>query len=332
MLYLSNEDVNTLLPMKHCLQVMDDLFRQEADGLVENRARQTVQLRAGGGWGGGGFHRLMMGAAFGFGAFGYKSYTPSRPGGMRYYVVLHDLETGALSAFVEAKRLGELRTGAAAGIATKYLARPDAIRVAMIGTGREARAQLEAMCGVRPIRRVKAFSRTAERREAFAKEMSAKLEIEVVPVESGQECVREADIVVTITSASTPVLEGAWLEPGMHVNAVGATSVIRREIDEEAVKRAGCIVVESREQAQDECGELIFAAERGLLRWNRVLELSQVVSGSAPGRQSAEEITLFDSLGIAAEDVAAAAYAVQRARERGLGREIDIPAMAGDAK
>src|SRR4051794_10881889 len=114
MLYLSNEDVNDLLPMKDCVKVLEQLFQQEAQGLVENRARQTVQLPQG-------FHRLMMGAAFGFNAFGFKSYTPSRPGGMRYYVVLHDLTTGALTAIVEAKRLGELRTGAVAGLATKYL-------------------------------------------------------------------------------------------------------------------------------------------------------------------------------------------------------------------
>ena len=329
MLYLSNEDINALLPMRECIQVLEDVFRQEAEGLVENRARQTVQLESGGGTGG--FHRLMMGAAFGSGAFGFKSYTPSRPGGMRYYVLLHDLKTGALSAFVEAKRLGELRTGGVAGLATKYMSRPDASCVGIIGTGREARAQIDAMCCVRPIKQVKAYSRNTERREAFAREMSVKHKIEVVPVESGAECVRDVDIVITITSASSPVLEGAWLQSGMHVNAIGATSLIRRELDEEAVRRSQRIVVESLEQARDECGELIYAAERGILRWHRVLELSQVVSGAAPGRASADEITLFDSLGVASEDVAIAAYVLEKARSQGRGREIDIPEMAGDA-
>ena len=126
MLYLDNNDVDALLPMQECVQVMEDLFTQEGQGLVENRARQTVQLEAGGGIGG--FHRLMMGAAMGFGAFGFKSYTPSRPGGMRYYVMLHDLKTGALTAFVEARRLGELRTGAVAALATKYMAKAEAAR------------------------------------------------------------------------------------------------------------------------------------------------------------------------------------------------------------
>jgi ornithine cyclodeaminase/alanine dehydrogenase-like protein (mu-crystallin family) len=323
-LYLSNDDVDALLPMKECVEVLDGLFRQEAEGKAENRPRQTVQLPAGSG-----FHRLMMGAAMGSGAFGFKSYTPSRPGGMRYYVLLHDLATGALTAFVEARRLGELRTGAAAGLATRYMARDDAAGVGIIGTGREARAQLDAMCCVRPVRKVKAFSRSAERREAFAKEMSAKHGIEVVPVDSGEACIAGADIVVTITSASEPVLRGAWLEPGMHVNAVGATQLVRREIDEEAVTRADRIVVESREQAQAECGELIFPAERGSLRWGRVHELAQVVSGAVPGRANAAEITLFDSLGVASEDVAAAAYVLQKARQQGRGREVDIPEMAG---
>jgi ornithine cyclodeaminase/alanine dehydrogenase-like protein (mu-crystallin family) len=323
MLYLSDADVNDLLPMKDCVDVMERLYLQEAEGLVENKPRQTVQLQQG-------FHRLMMGAAYGFGAFGFKSYTPSRPGGMRYYVVLHDLATGALSAIVEAKRLGELRTGAAAGLATKYMAREDATSIGIIGTGREARAQIAAMCAVRPIRSVRAFSRSAERREAFAKEMSAAYDINVTPVESAQEVVRGADIVITITSANSPVLEGAWLEPGQHLNAVGATSIARREIDEEVVKRAGVVVVENREQAQDECGELIFASERGALRWNRVHELATVVSGATKGRTSPEEITLFDSLGVASEDVAAASVVLQRAREQGRGVSVPIPERAGE--
>jgi ornithine cyclodeaminase/alanine dehydrogenase-like protein (mu-crystallin family) len=326
MLYLDDNDVDTLLPMKDCLEVIETLFRQESEGLVENRPRQTVQVRYG-------FHRAMMGAAFGFNAFGLKTYTPSRlpdgRGGMRYLVLLYDFPTGALSAIVEARRLGELRTGAAAGVATKYLARPDAETVGMIGTGREARAQLDAMCGVRPVKRVRAYSRTPERREAFAQEMSARFGIEVTAVASGEEAVRGADIVVTITSTNTPVLEGAWLQPGTHLNAVGATSIARREIDEEAVRRADRVVVESREQAQQECGELIYAAERGMLRWNRVLELGQVVGGEAGRRTGADEITLFDSLGVGSEDVAAAACVLQRARERGMGREVPIPEIAG---
>jgi ornithine cyclodeaminase/alanine dehydrogenase-like protein (mu-crystallin family) len=251
---------------------------------------------------------------------------------MRYYVLLHDLATGALTAFVEAKRLGELRTGAVSGLATKYMARADASRVGIIGTGREARAQIDAMVAVRPIQLVKAFSRGAEHREAFAKEIATRHNMEVVPVDTAAEAIRDTDIVITITSASAPVLQGDWLEPGQHLNAIGATSLIRREIDDTAVRRSDRIVVESREQAQIECGELIYAAERGLLRWHRVHELSQVVSGVTPGRTNADEITLFDSLGVASEDVATASYVLKKAREQGRGREVDIPAMAGDAK
>ncbi len=224
--------------------------------------------------------------------------------------------------------LGELRTGAVAALATKYMAKAEAASIGIIGTGREGRAQLEAMCTVRPIRSVKAYSRTEERRNGFATEMSGKLGIEVTPVGTAVECVRDADIVITITSTSTPVLEGAWLQPGMHINAIGATSLIRRELDEDAIRRSERIVVESREQAQEECGELIYASERGLLRWHRVHELSQIVSGAVPGRAGPDEITLFDSLGVASEDVAAAAYVLQKARERNMGREVDIPEMA----
>ena len=329
MLYLSNADVHDLLPMDECVAVMEDLFRGEAAGQVENRSRQTLYLPGDGDRGS--FHRLMMGADFGRGAFGLKSYTPSRPGGMRYYVLLHDLASGALTAFVEAKRLGELRTGAAAGLATKYLAREDARTVGIIGTGREARAQLDAMRCVRPITTVKAYSRSAERREAFAEEMRARHGIDVTAVDSAEEAVRSVDIVITITSANAPVLRGDWLEPGQHVNAVGATSISRRELDEQAVARCRPLVVESVEQAREESGELIVAVERGLVRWQQVVELAAVVAGHRPGRTSPDQISQFNSLGVAAEDVASAAYVLQKARAAGRGFELPIPEMAGKA-
>jgi ornithine cyclodeaminase len=155
--------------------------------------------------------------------------------------------------------------------------------------------------------------------------MAERFGIPVDPMESAEACVAGADIVCTITSTNTPVLNGAWLEPGMHVNAVGATSLYRREIDEEVVRRSDMVVVEDLDQAKQECGELIYAAERGILRWPRVLELRQIVSGSALGRHTAEEITLFDALGVASEDVACAAHVCQQAAALGYGVELPIP-------
>jgi ornithine cyclodeaminase/alanine dehydrogenase-like protein (mu-crystallin family) len=181
------------------------------------------------------------------------------------------------------------------------------------------------MLQVRPIKTARCYSRSAEKREAFAAEMSAKFGVPVEPVESGAACVAGMDVVCTITSANDPVLKGEWLEPGMHLNAIGATSLYRREVDEQAVKRSGTIVVENRDQAKHECGELIYAAERGILRWSRVHELGQVVSGAVPGRRAQDEITQFNGLGVASEDVAVAAYVHKLALERGMGVELPIP-------
>ncbi|HEV7665941.1 MAG TPA: ornithine cyclodeaminase family protein [Chloroflexota bacterium] len=320
-LYLNDTDVQQLLPMDTCIEVMEEVFQDAANGLTENRPRQHLALPSGG------FHRVMAGGAYGprFGAFGLKSYAAVK-GGPRYMVLLYDAATANLSAIVEAKYLGQVRTGAVAGLATRHMARPDATQLAMIGTGREARSQLEAMVAVRSIQRVTCYSRTAERRDAFAQEMSARFDVEVTAFDTAEACVSGADIVCTITSTNTPVFFGAWLQPGMHLNAVGATSLYRQEIDAETVRRADTVVVEDVEQAREECGELIYAAERGLLRWPTVVELRHVVSGVQPGRRSAEAITLYNALGVASEDVAAAAYVYQQAQRNACGIELPIPA------
>ena len=306
--------------MDACIDLMEKLFRDEAAGLAESRPRQHLSPPSGG------FLRVMIGAAYGEDAFGLKTYAAVR-GGPRYLVLLYRASTAELLAIVEARYLGQVRTGAAAGVATRYLARPDATRLAIIGSGREARAQLEAMLEVRSIESVRCYSRSAERREQFAREMTSKFGVSVEAVQTGTECVAGADVVCTITSANTPVLEGAWLEPGMHLNAIGATSLYRREIDAEAVRRADRIVVENIEQAKHECGELIYAAERGSLRWPTVLELRQLVGGEGiAGRRQPDEITLFDGLGVAAMDVAGAAHVYRQAQATGMGVELPIPA------
>jgi len=195
----------------------------------------------------------------------------------------------------------------------------------IIGTGREARAQLASLCLVRSFRRIKAYSRSRENREIFAAEMSKRLEIDVIPVDSGAECVRDTDVVTTITSARDPVLEGAWLHEGTHINAVGATTPERRELDEEAVERCGTIVVEHLPQARAECGELLFLAEKGKLNWDDVREMKDIVVGTVPGRKDAAEITLLDSIGVGAEDVALATYVLKKARALSTPIGIEMP-------
>lgn len=315
--YLSNEDVRGLLGYADCVGIMEDLFRHEAEGLAENFPRQSLNLPKG-------FHRTMSGGAYGFGAYGFKTYgRVANP--VRYLVMLFDLETGGLAAIMDAKDLGEIRTSAVSALGAKYMARDDAENIGIIGTGREARGQISAMMAVRPIKRVKAYSRTAEKRDAFSAEIAEMHGVEAIPVASAEECVDGADIVITVSAADEPVLMGEWLRPGMHVSAIGATSLVRRELDVEAVRRADLVVVENLDQARDECGELIWAAHtRGSLRWSEVVELHEVVSGKIPGRKSADQITLLDTLGVAAEDVATGAWVLERAKEKGVGREIDI--------
>ena len=194
--------------------------------------------------------------------------------------------------------------------------------VGIIGCGYQASTQLQALCAVREIGSVKAFSPTAERRESFASEMTAALDIPVVPVESAEEAVAEADIVVTITSASRPVLEGKWLRPGTHINAAGGNHWMRRELDEVAIRRADVLVVDDLEQAKIECGDIISPVERGVVRWEQVAELSDVVTGKVPGRQSDEQITLFESDGVALEDIAVGIRLYDLARERGVGSSL----------
>ena len=224
--------------------------------------------------------RLKAGGNYYMNKFGFKGYGG---GGGRRLVFVYDLQQG-LEAILDSIYLTQLRTAAVSAVATRYMARPEAATLGIIGTGKEARTQLEAINKVRPLKHVKAYSRSAENRENFAREMSERTGVPVEPVESGEECVRNVDIATTITSASEPVLFGAWLAEGTHINGIGATTMFRRELDEEAVARSSPVVVEHLPQAEAELGQLIYAAARGKLRWPLVRELKDVVSGLIRGR------------------------------------------------
>ena len=175
---------------------------------------------------------------------------------------------------------------------------------------------------MREIRSARVFSRTRERREKFAADMSAELGVEVAAVESAEECARDSDVVVTITSSSRPVLEGQWLSPGTHINAAGSNHWMRRELDGEAVGRCDVVVTDDVEQAKLECGDLLYPIERGTVRWEQVRNLSDVIAGRTPGRTGDDDITLFESQGLALEDIAVGARVYEMARERGIGQEL----------
>jgi ornithine cyclodeaminase len=317
-LYLSNDDVRGLLTYGDCVKVIDDLFRHEADGLAENHPTVSLGLPKG-------FHRTKVGGAYGFNAYGMKTYgrVPG-PIGVRYLVLLYNTKDGALDAIMDAKDLGEIRTAAVSAVGANHMARKNATTVGIIGTGREARGQIAAMKTVRSIKSIKCWSRTAENRTQFAKDIEARDGIKVTPCESAREAIDGVDIIITVSAADDPVLFGEWLKPGQHICAIGATSLFRRELDVEAVKRCGVIAVEHLEQAQAECGELIYAEHNRALKWARVNELKDIVSGKISGRPDDQAITLVDTIGVGSEDIAVAAFVLQKAREKGIGVELPL--------
>lgn len=317
-IFLTEQDVTQLLTMSSALATVEAVLKRQASGAATNEPRRRVRA-------GGATLHVMSGAIAGRGEFdgflGLKAYTVTRHGA-RFYVNLFDAESGELLALIEADKLGQMRTGAASGVATKYLAKSDAKTVGIYGAGWQARSQLAAVCAVRQIESVRVYSRTAEHREKFCAEMGAELGLsDIAPVDQ-PEAAAEAEIIITITSAREPVLQGAWLKPGAHVNAAGGNSILRRELDDETIKRAQLIAVDDLNQAKTEAGELIVAAEKGLLMWERVHELRHVVAGALPGRRNNDDITLFKSLGIAIEDVATAAVVYRKAKEQNVGKEL----------
>ncbi|MCS6919641.1 MAG: ornithine cyclodeaminase family protein [Fimbriimonadales bacterium] len=291
--------VREVLTMPLAIETLESAFRDWAHGRATNQPRQRVHTPQG--------TMHLMGAAWhSRGYIGYKAYF-SFPTGVRFHVALASAHTGELLALIEADWLGRIRTGAASGLATKYLAREDAQTVAILGAGEQAETQLQAVCAVRPIQQAFVFSRTPDKREAFAQRMRDLLGIPVQPCETVEQAVSEADVICAITTAREPILTGALLKPGMHLNAAGANSLARRELDTFAVGRCERIAVDDPQQARVEAAELITPIELRKLSWERVQPLSHIVGGLLPPRQSPEEITLFKSLGIALEDIAAAA-------------------------
>ena len=315
-LFLTEKEVAELLPMGECIDALDQAFAHAGAGQTENKPRSRIRMP-------GGFFHFMAAADAEHKVFGYKAYgSLGGSGGSKMMVMLYDYESGQMLAFLEAGRLGQIRTGAASGLATQYMARQQASTVGIIGSGSQASTQLEAVAAVREIRQVKVYSRRTEAREEFARRSSERLNLEVVPVDSAQACVADSDIVVVITTAREPVLEGDWLAPGAHVNAAGGNHWMRREVDEGTVTRADLIVVDDLDQAKAECGDLIWPEARGSFRWDMAHELQDVVAGRVQGRPSDQAVTLFESMGVALEDIAAAQLVYHKAREQGVGQEL----------
>ena len=313
-IFLNETDVRQLLTMPLALDAVEEAHSELSLARAVDVPRQRTRLPQTA------LH-LLQGAMPGRDAIGYKAYTSNRSG-VRFLVHVFSAATGGLRVVLEADFLGMMRTGAASGVATRWLARPDAEILGVFGAGWQAEGHLEAIAAVRPLRRVKVFSRNAERLAAFCSKMAERLKIEVVPASSAEETVRGSDIVSTITTSAMPLFEAAWLSPGTHINAAGSNSLIRREVGEDVLKLSRPIVVDSVDSALKEAGDLLPAMEKGRLSERQLVELGDVIVGRHPGRSTADEITLFESQGMAIQDISLAVRLEALARERGIGVEL----------
>ncbi|HEV2579830.1 MAG TPA: ornithine cyclodeaminase family protein [Ktedonobacteraceae bacterium] len=315
-LILREDDVMALLQMADTIGVIEKAFAALGEGKATNHTRIRFKENSG-------IMHLLAASIPSLGIMGHKTYTIFRSG-MRYVVMLYSASEGDLLAIIEADWLGGMRTGATSALATAYLARHAAATVGLIGAGRQATLQLLGVCQVRQIEQVFVYSRRLYEREQFCKQMSQRLNIDVRPVNSSREAIEHADIVITATSSPEPVFPGDWLQPGTHINAIGSNWSNRREIDQAALLRSDLVVTDSLEQALSEAGDLLIPARAGHFDLDRVHELASIIVGSAPRRQSEEDITLYKGLGIALEDIATASLVYRLAIDQGRGENINI--------
>lgn len=315
-LYLREQDVDVLLDMRTTIEAVEEALRNLASGGAVNVPRQRAI-------GQGAIMHTMSAAAPYLGLLGFKAYSTTREHA-RFLVGIADQATSELVALIEADRLGQLRTGATTGVAVGSLARDDAAEVGLFGSGHQAATQLEAVCAVRPIKEAFVYSRQHDRRERFASEMSVRLGIEVTPVDRPQEAAEELPIVVTATNSREPVFDGSGLAEGTLVCAIGSNWPNRAELDSVAVRRADNIVCDNVECCRLEAGDFNDAIDKGLFDWRQAVNLSDVLTGRAVGRNNRQSVVIFKSVGMAIEDLAAGAKVLALARERGLGIELPV--------
>ena len=324
-LVLSQAEVRKLLPMDTCIGLMEEALMTLSRGDAVNPLRQGIRLPAKLGILG-----MMPGYMTQPHALGLKAVAVF-PGnhGTEYdshqgIVLLFDVDNGTPIAILDASEVTAIRTAGATGAATKLLAREDAHDLAILGTGVQAGTHVEAMCAVRDIDRVRVFSRNAERRERFARDAAKRFSVAVSAVDSAQAAVEDADIICTTTSAAEPILHGDWIASGCHINAVGSSIRTTRELDTAAVVRSR-LYVDRVESTINEAGDFLFPKQEGAVNDDHIVgEIGAILLGEIEGRKTAEEVTLFKSLGVAVEDLAAAHFVYHEAKREGLGTWVDL--------
>jgi ornithine cyclodeaminase/alanine dehydrogenase-like protein (mu-crystallin family) len=320
-LFIDERCIRGLLTMDDALAAVEEVFREQGRGGVTNVPRVRAPLKSG-------ILRITAGVLSYRGLYGVKVSSTAvfgRNAGRMF--CLYKEASGELCAVVQVFAMGALRTGAASGVATKFMANEDAKVLGVLGSGRQAKTQVDAIARVRRLSQVKVYSPTPANRVKFCADVTARLGIPATPVDSCEAAVRESDVIVSATTSEEPVVRGAWLEPGAHINAIGANYEHRRELDTAAVRAAASIAADDPEQARYEATDLAEPVKEGALTWERVHPLADVVAGNLKPRASARDVTLYKSLGVAIEDVALAARAYEKALAQGAG--VTLPDLAG---
>ncbi len=314
-LFLRNEDVAQCVTMEAMLQAIETMQSRYGQGEAYNLGRRKIIADTG-------MLSVMGGGLFYEGVLGVKTYTVVR-GSYSFQVSLYDASTGELLCYMQANRLGQLRTGATTGVAVKHLARKGPLRVGIVGTGGQAPTQLQAIASVREVSGVKAYSRDAGRRSEFAASQTEALGVKVVPVGSNEDAVKDCDLVIGIAATTEPVVRGGWLQEGATVIGAGPTTWRVSEVDEETLTRADKLFVDSLDQVSIEAGDISAAVDKGLLNWSQLSELRHAVCGAISGRDNDHQIVYAKLMGTGVADVAAAKLAYDSAKAKGLGTEMD---------
>lgn len=315
-LFLSENDVKKLLTVTMAMEAVESAHRDLAQGQATDTPRARSRLPQT-------VLHVLQGALPAQGVIGYKAYTTNRSGN-RFLVHLFDAASGKLRAVIEADYLGMIRTGAVSGLAAKWLARPDSKVAGVFGSGWQAEGHVRAICAALPLEQVKVFSRRADRLQAFCQRLSELTGVAVVPAASAEATVRGSDLLGTVTTATLPLFDAEWLAAGTHINAAGSNALIRQELSEAAVRRCDLVTVDSVPTALAEAGDLLPLLEKGRLHARQLVELGDVIVGRHPGRVLPDQITLFESQGMAIQDLAVGLRVLAAAEAAGLGREIPM--------
>jgi ornithine cyclodeaminase/alanine dehydrogenase-like protein (mu-crystallin family) len=318
--YLSENDVRQLLTMQDAIVQVERAFRARAVGKAFDIPRVRTRQP-------GGHLHILQAAAPDLNYIGYKAYYIQPDKSRTSLLHLINMSQGNLEAMIQADWLGQIRTGAASAVAVQTLARKSSKILGLFGSGRHARTQLEAVSAVCELDEVRVFGRDAQRVLTFCEQMSTKVGVTVRPAMSREETVKGADIVLTITRSNEPLFDGKWIEPGQTIIAVGSNAMDRREIDLQTVSKADLIVADSVQVAQNESGDLLSAYEKGLIYWENIPDLGQILVKQRDGRVNDEQIILFESQGMALQDIYTGAHLLELAHRRGLGQNFPIDAQ-----